>query len=174
MDANEAMLNIAKERLFSPSSSTSEGENVDFVVQAISAIPQEAKVVMGNVLGGRNADVVISTLVLEHLPLDTFFAAVVAALRKGGWAWVTDMNEGMGESRAGFVTEEGGKEVKLQGESWNHGFEETVEAARRVGLKLVEVVEKGVEEGDLGVLGERGRKWIGRKVFLGMRFEKVT
>jgi SAM-dependent methyltransferase len=118
-----------------------------------------------------SVDAVVSTLVLEHVKLETFFATVAIVLKKGGWAWVTDMSQGMGESVASFRDHEG---VKRRGDSWNWGLEETVEEARRVGLELVgEVKELGVQEGDVERLGERSRKWVGRKMLVGFVMRRV-
>ncbi|KAF2489643.1 S-adenosyl-L-methionine-dependent methyltransferase [Lophium mytilinum] len=116
-------------------------------------------------------DGIISTLVLEHVPLAAFWQRVAGLLKVGGWALVTNMHEEMGrESQAGFVAGDG---RKVRGESWVHGVGETGEAARGAGLEVVGVWERGVEEGDLGKgVGERGRKWVGRRVWYGVLVRK--
>jgi hypothetical protein len=115
------------------------------------------------------ADLVLSTLVLEHLPMDVFFASVKSLLKAtGGYLLVTNMHAEMGRiSQAGFVDEATGE--KIRGHSYAHEIEEVIEEGRKRGFEVVgEVGERGVEEGDLGVVvGERGKKWVGVKVWFG-------
>lgn len=126
------------------------------------------------------ADLIISTLVLEHLPLDVFFKTVRSFVKPtGGYAVLTNMHADMGRrSRAGFLDEETG--TKLQGTSFVYEIEEVVEEGRRWGFVIEgEVRERAVseidvdEEGKGGLLGRRGRKWVGCMVWFGcvMRFE---
>ncbi|KAF2432435.1 hypothetical protein EJ08DRAFT_677646 [Tothia fuscella] len=122
----------------------------------------------------------ISTLVLEHFPLRTFFAILSSLLLPSGIALITNMHPEMGaQSQAGFVsTNSEGVAVKVRGASWVHGVEETVQAARREGFEVVGgsggVRERGVDEGmvNRGVVGERGGKWVGKKVWYGMVLRK--
>ena len=121
----------------------------------------------GPLPGTRKADLVVSTLVLEHIPLKAFFTAAAALLKPGGRLLVTNMHREMGEvSQAGFVDAQG---IKVRGESFAHGVQETVEEARRCSFVLEgNVLEKGVEEADVAVLGQRARKWVrGPKVWYG-------
>lgn len=79
-------------------------------------------------------------------------------------------------SRAGFLDPETG--TKLQGDSFVYTVDEMVEAARTEGFEVVgEVLERAVSEEDVknGVVGQRGRKWIGVKVWFGcvLRFVGV-
>ncbi|GME43551.1 Methyltransferase type 12 [Neofusicoccum parvum] len=130
---------------------------------------------------------VLSTLVLEHLPLETFFGTVEELLVPGGYALITNMHPEMGaKSQAGFVsTDEQGRAVKIRGKSWVHGVEETVEAARSCGLVVVDVLGgggegvDGVREREIdealikeGRVGERGWKWVGVKVWFGFVVRK--
>lgn len=117
-------------------------------------------------------DVVISTLVVEHVMLDQFFAVVARILKVGGWAWVTGMHPDMGQSRAGFRRDDG---VKVHGISYIHGLEETIVAAKNAGLKLVgNVKERGVDdEFAVQELGKRAKKWVGKRLHVGMLFERV-
>ncbi|KAF4539945.1 Methyltransferase type 12 [Lasiodiplodia theobromae] len=132
---------------------------------------------------------VVSTLVLEHLPLATFFRTLAALLAPGAIALITNMHPDMGAvSQAGFVsTDADGKQVKVRGKSWAHGIRETVEAATEVGLTVVDVVGgasaggvKGVRERSVdeeliksGRVGERGWKWVGTKVWYGFVVNKA-
>jgi SAM-dependent methyltransferase len=116
-----------------------------------------------------NADAVLSTLVLEHLPIGTFFATVQKLLRRDRVAYLllTNMHEEMGRrSQAGFVDAETGE--KVRGESFVYTVDQVVEEARRWGFELVgEMKERAVLESDLEALGRRGAKWAGCKVWFG-------
>ena len=113
------------------------------------------------------ADLVVSTLVLEHIPLKAFFKAAARLIKPGGRLLVTNMHREMGEvSQAGFLDERG---VKVRGESFAHGVQETIEEASKCRFILEgNVLEKAVEEADVAVLGARARKWVrGPKVWYG-------
>ena len=132
----------------------------------------------------QNADGVISTLVLEHLPLDVFFRTAASLLRKArrgadgpsqpGYLLVTNMHAEMGSrSQAGFVDAATG--AKVRGHSLVYSVDEMLREAGRWGFSLVGegegrgVRERAVEEGDLeaGTVGKRGRKWVGCMVWFG-------
>jgi SAM-dependent methyltransferase len=119
-------------------------------------------------------DFVISTLVLEHIPLHTFFATLDALLAPGATALLTNMHEEMGSrSQAGFVNAEG---VKVRGESYVYSLAETVQGAEGAGLRVVQARERRVEESDVqrGVVGKRGAKWVGCKVWFGVVVRKAS
>jgi len=121
-------------------------------------------------------DALISTLVLEHLPLDAYFAVVHSLLRLGGVALITNMHPEMGSiSQAGFVgTDENGQPIKVRGHSWAHGVEDTVKSAGNHGLQLVgEVGERKVTDDILELLGPRAKKWNGVNVWYGMMLRKL-
>jgi hypothetical protein len=115
----------------------------------------------------KNADGVISTLVLEHLPLNVFFETASKFLKKGGYLLLTNMHEEMGKrSKAGFLDVETGK--KLQGESFVYSIEEMVQEAERQGFQVDgNVNERDIDEADIELVGERGHKWLGCKVWFG-------
>ena len=119
-------------------------------------------------------DVVVSTLVLEHVGLDPFFGGIGEVLSPGGWAWVTDMHPEMGQSRAAFYKEDG---TKVIGVSFMHAIEDKLAAAKAHGLKLIgEVDSRGVgdvEEDALQRFGPRSKKWVGKKMLCGMLFKKT-
>lgn len=115
---------------------------------------------------------VLSTLVLEHIPLPTFFRSLAALLAPRGLALVTNMHDDMGRrSQAGFVNAQG---VKVRGTSFVYSLAQTVQAAQDAGLECVQACERRVEEGDVqsGVVGRRGAKWIGCKVWFGLVLRK--
>jgi SAM-dependent methyltransferase len=114
-------------------------------------------------------DLVLSTLVLEHLPVDIFFKTVTALLKPDGVLVLTNMHGDMGRiSQAGFVDPETGE--KVRGTSYVYEIEEVVQEAKKYGLEVIgDVQERVVREDDIGegVLGPRGKKWIGVKVWFG-------
>lgn len=116
---------------------------------------------------------VISTLVLEHIPLAVFFATLASLLAPGASALVTSMHAEMGaRSQAGFVNAEG---VKVRGQSYVYSLAETVQGAADAGLAVVEARERSVAARDVesGVVGGRGAKWIGCKVWFGIVVRKA-
>jgi SAM-dependent methyltransferase len=126
-------------------------------------------------------DALITTLVLEHFPLSTFFSVLTSLIRPGGFVLLTNMHPSMGAlAQAGFVSQDSdtGEAIKVRGTSWVHGVEETADTARAAGFEVVGsggVRERGVDEGmiERGVVGARARKWIGVKVWYGMILRKV-
>ncbi|KAF2126614.1 S-adenosyl-L-methionine-dependent methyltransferase [Dothidotthia symphoricarpi CBS 119687] len=110
----------------------------------------------------------ISTLVLEHVALEPFFQTAHTLLLPGGLALITNMHADMGAvSQAGFVNEQG---VKVRGTSFAHTVQETVDEARKCGFEVLSVREREVGRGDVesGVVGNRGNKWIGVRVWFGV------
>jgi len=122
----------------------------------------------------------MSTLVLEHLPLESFFKFIscLPPLPERGYVILTNMHSEMGAiSQAGFNVEEegGGGRLKVRAEAmYNHTVAEIVEEARRAAeLEVVgEVSEVGVEEGDVESLGRRSGKWVGKKLLVGVLFAR--
>ncbi|KAL3491788.1 S-adenosyl-L-methionine-dependent methyltransferase [Aspergillus germanicus] len=120
---------------------------------------------------------VISTLVLEHIPLDLFFSGAAKLVRPGGYFLVTNMHADMGAiSQAGFVDEKTG--TKIRPTSYAHTTGDVVAAAEKVGFEVVGLEENGevgvrerkVQEGMVEALGVRGRKWVGVTVWFGVCF----
>ncbi|KAF5846324.1 hypothetical protein GGP41_003741 [Bipolaris sorokiniana] len=118
---------------------------------------------------------ILSTLVLEHIPLPTFFSTLSSLLLPSGVALITNMHHEMGRlgGQAGFVDVETG--VKVRGASFVHEVGEVLEQARESGFEVVGVREREVTRGDLdgGVVGGRGEKWVGVKVWMGVLVRKV-
>lgn len=184
-DASDAMLALARQKCsaaMATSTSTASSttrqnvklvalEQVDF--SSPSAISTDRHT---------SFDAIISTLVLEHLPLDTFFSTLATLLKPGGYALVTNMHPDMGRStRAGYKTESG---ERVKGESWVHGVGESVGAATGVGLEVVDIggagnggvglKEREVDEEMIkrGLVGNRGKKWVGKRVWYGFVVRK--
>lgn len=171
LDASPKMLDIARQRcckaLSSISSSATGSPEVGFeVFDAITATEYDDD--RSTPSGAREADGVLSTLVLEHLPLRIFFRTVRNMLRVGGHLLLTNMHPDMGaRSQAGFVDPVSGEKVRPQ--SFVYGIDEVLQEAARWGLRLVgEVRQRGVRESDVDVLGDRSRKWVGTMVWFGI------
>ncbi|KAF2172454.1 hypothetical protein M409DRAFT_35642, partial [Zasmidium cellare ATCC 36951] len=168
-DGSEAMLDGARakhESMSKQSGMTTPSpkfQQVDFLQP--DKLPQEA-------LG--SFDGLVSTLVLEHIPMSTYWTCVSKLLKPGEFGLVTNMHPEMGvKSVAGFDNDEG---VRMRGTSHIHGVEETVEAAKSVGMEIVGEVREVVMSEEMircGAVGERGRKWIGTKVWYGLLFLKT-
>ncbi|KAL9608662.1 MAG: hypothetical protein Q9167_006529 [Letrouitia subvulpina] len=123
----------------------------------------------GSMPGLGSADAIVSTLVLEHIPLSDFFAACADILIPGGKLLLTNMHADMGAvSQAGFKDPKTGE--KIRPVSYAHTIEEVLEEALKWGFEVVgEVEERKVRgEEDVTVLGQRARKWVGFKVWFGM------
>ncbi|KAF3139802.1 hypothetical protein TWF703_003380 [Orbilia oligospora] len=134
-------------------------------------------------LEGNEINGVVSTLVLEHLELSTFFSAVSKILPRTGWLLLTNMHWEMGSiSSAGFLDTTTGKKVKPV--SINHTKEEILEEAGKWGF-VVEQEEGGgghggVEETGIRDLehakefGRRAEKWVGVLMHVGVVFRRVS
>ena len=120
-----------------------------------------------------NADLAISTLVLEHVPLQTFFRTAASILRLGGVVVMTNMHAEMGKiSQAGFVDAKTGD--KIRPVSYAHTVGDTLREAEEWGFALEGTVkEVAVEQTLAEKLGSRGRKWIGVTVWYGGIWRKV-
>ncbi|EEH16688.1 hypothetical protein PABG_06775 [Paracoccidioides brasiliensis Pb03] len=126
----------------------------------------------GGVTGLADSDGVISTLVIEHVPVDKFFRAAAGMLKRGGVLLVTNMHSEMGRiSQAGFVDPVTG--VKIRPTSFAHTVAEIVEAAEKVGFEVLgDIKEVRVNEELAGRLGPRAQKWIDVQVWCGGCFRK--
>lgn len=120
----------------------------------------------------KHADAVVSTLVLEHIPADTFFHHVARILKPGGFLLLTNMHSEMGGlSQAGFTDPSSGE--KIRPTSYAHTLAEVEAAATKNGLHVVGgLSERSVDESMVSALGDRSLKWIGVSVWFGGIFEK--
>lgn len=115
-------------------------------------------------------DILVSTLVLEHIPSKVFFSWILRLLKPGGIAFISNMHPDMGQnSVAGFDDE---NQKRIMGKSYLHTVEESVDAARQAGLEVYEddlkVVSVTADMIDNGLVSERGRKWIDKRVWFGV------
>ena len=169
LDASPKMLEIAKSRI---------GEYMANASNA-SAAPQGVQLEIYDFLRSDcipscalNADALISTLVLEHIPLCIFFEKVSEMLKPNGLALITNMHSDMAAiGQAGFVDPKTGEKVQTQ--SFAHHLDDVVGEAQKQGFEVVgEIRERAVDEKISEVLGVRARKWIGVTVWFGVCFRK--
>jgi SAM-dependent methyltransferase len=166
LDLSDEMLQIARRRCNDVVGANQHGSgSTEPVFKVFDALTDQSPPVET-----KDVDGVISTLVLEHLPIGIFFETVRKLLKKGGYLLLTNMHEEMGKrSQAGFLDIEVGK--KLQGKSFVYSIEEVVQEAERQGFQLDgHVKERGIDEADIELVGERGHKWLGCKVWFGCVF----
>ncbi|KIW13436.1 hypothetical protein PV08_08624 [Exophiala spinifera] len=120
-----------------------------------------------------NADAVVSTLVLEHVPVDVFFNHVAKILRPGGYLLLTNMHSEMGGiSQAGFVDPDTGE--KIRPTSYAHTIAEVEAEAAKKGFELIgnQIEQRAVDESLVSLLGARSAKWVGVTVWFGGIFQK--
>ncbi|EME87766.1 uncharacterized protein MYCFIDRAFT_158971 [Pseudocercospora fijiensis CIRAD86] len=170
-DGSAHMLDSARSKCASTprpdASSTKHIRSINFLAVDLSNIGSLPAEQLGKV------DLLVSTLVLEHMSLDEFWAHIAVLLRPGGIGLMSNMHADMGSgSVAGFVEQESGK--RLIGKSYLYSAEQTADGARKAGLEIWDVKEVAADEGmiERGEIGERGGKWVGRKMWYGMKFRK--
>ncbi|KAJ3336256.1 hypothetical protein HDU93_003366 [Gonapodya sp. JEL0774] len=121
-------------------------------------------------------DGVISTLVLEHIPLDIFFSTLYRILRPGGLALVTNIHDdaykgGWGEVGFKRVEDsESGKHVKFRGSTFKHSVNASRDSAKAAGFVEMEkaVWEYQMTETAAQTMGVRALKWVGVNLWVGM------
>ncbi|OAP57894.1 hypothetical protein AYL99_08632 [Fonsecaea erecta] len=120
------------------------------------------------------ADAVVSTLVIEHVPVDVFFATVAKILKPGGILVLTNMHSEMGKiSQAGFVNPQTGE--KIRPTSYSHTLAEVEAAASENGFEVLgRIEERRVDESMVAVLGQRSQKWVGVTVWFGGILRRST
>lgn len=164
VDASKGMLEVARKRLeqMTGGEKRLRFETVDLIE---SASPPQVVL---------DADAVVSTLVIEHIPCDTFFSHASQMLKASGLLLLTNMHADMGNlSQAGFVDAQSGQ--KIRPVSYAHTVEEVLKSAEKYGLELLgSMIEKGVTEDLTAVLGERSKKYIGVTCWFGGLFRKKS
>ena len=176
-DGSQAMLDIARAKCEAMSSSSKHQVSLELGVRdlaSVDSIPERYTSFF---------DGLVSTLVLEHIPADTFFAIIAKVLKPGSYALISNMHQDLGAlSRAGFKTASG---ERFKATSYVYTPHEVVRAASEAGLEVVgEVVEGavdsklidgGVVDGvkvEKGTVTERARKYVGTKVWFGIILRK--
>ncbi|KAF7295892.1 Methyltransf-25 domain-containing protein [Mycena chlorophos] len=173
LDVTEGMLDVARTR-----PELVEGMREGRLVLGVWDVMGSDPLPFGN--EQPNADALISTLVLEHLPsLDTFFLRARQLLRPGAGAWVlvTNMHPVLGrKGGANFIDEtNGGTRTWTAKYVW--GTEDVLAAAARAGLAAMQGVGdegSGVwvrtvrDEEHASRLGAGSGKWIGKEVLFGV------
>ncbi|RMZ76440.1 hypothetical protein DV737_g4820, partial [Chaetothyriales sp. CBS 132003] len=164
VDASSGMLQRARDRL-GTATGRDGGPAVAFELFDLINDAQPPTAVL-------EADAVVSTLVLEHIPCDVYFAQVAKMLKPGGVLLLTNMHADMGKiSQAGFVDPATGE--KIRPTSYAHTVERLKKAAEAHGLEPIgEMEERKVDESMVDSLGPRSRKWIGVYCWLGVLFRK--
>ncbi|KAL3479747.1 S-adenosyl-L-methionine-dependent methyltransferase [Aspergillus californicus] len=173
LDASQGMLDVATVTIQNEiANGDGERERVTLgVYDLLSSCPQSLPIALEGQVSG-----IISTLVLEHIPLDKFFLAAVTLIKPGGYLLVTNMHAEMGGiSQAGFVDAKTG--AKIRPTSYAHEIRDVLAAGGRAGFEVVsldeseeKVRERRVNEKMVGGLGERGKKWVGVMVWFGVCF----
>jgi len=163
LDASPKMLDLARVRLQQDKAHAPDRLRLEVFDLLQSHAPPEYVL---------HADAVVSTLVLEHVPVDIFFQHVSQILKPGGILLLTNMHSQMGGiSQAGFVHPQTGQ--KIRPKSYAHTVAEVEAEARRHGFEVVgEIEERSVDESLTTQLGERSQKWIGIQVWFGGIFRK--
>ncbi|KAI1276020.1 putative methyltransferase [Xylaria sp. FL0933] len=173
LDASKGMLEVAKTRLRAAESASGSVANTHFEIfdmLATSAPPAS--------VAPHTIDAIISTLVVEHIPLSIFFAHVSQLLRPGGVLLLTNMHSHMGGiSQAGFVDTATGEKIRPM--SYAHTVEDVVLEAHKYGLSVETdeagrgILETAVDEDMVEKLGLRSAKWVGITCWFGGIFRKA-
>ena len=170
LDASPKMLEIARRRLAERMAAL---EDASIKAKAFQAIVYNMLSSSPLPPSALEADALISTLVLEHIPLFEFFRTLSQILKPGGFALVTNMHSEMGAiSQAGFVDPETGEKVRPT--SYNHRVEDVVAEAERQDFQVVGTANERVMDEEMAErLGGRAKKWIGVTVWFGVCFRKA-
>ena len=170
LDASSKMLDLARFKLaqstVDPNAISQGPEEIIFEVYDMLKDPNPPKCAL-------NADGLISTLVLEHIPPLPFFKTVYRILRLGGVAIITNMHPEMGQiSQAGFVDPSTGQ--KIRPISYVHKISDVLAEAKDQGFEIVgDIGEQRVDEELSKHLGVRAHKWIGVMVWFCFAIRKI-
>ena len=147
---------------------TPDSHTANLVLEVYDMLADEATAPVPEV--AKEADAVVSTLVMEHLPLNVYFEVASGLLKPGGLFLLTNMHPDMGAvSQAGFVDSRSGE--KIRPVSYAHVIEDVVNEASRWKFDVVGQVrerEARVSDVEHGGVGNRAMKWIGINIWFGM------
>lgn len=163
LDLSPKMLDIARRRI----DSAGLHANVVFEVYDMLKAPSPPTAALG-------AMAVISTLVVEHIPLPVFFGTVSAVLLPGGLLLLTNMHSEMGRiTQAGFVDPVTGQRIRPT--SFAHSLGDILSEAERQGFEVASPFEeRTLTEVDVAVLSPRAAKYVGVRVWYGGILRKRT
>ena len=118
-----------------------------------------------------NVHGIISTLVIEHLPLPAFFSFAASQLINGGHLLITNVHPDKG-SLANFRDPQTSQRIYTHS-SLVHEIEDIIEEAKAHGFDVVGGVREAELDTDLvEKSGKILEKWIGIKCWVGMIFTK--
>lgn len=184
LDASPGMLEVAKSNIKKVTVEDTTLRDIPAVILETVDLLQPATVPkhLPPALQEVGAAGVISTLVLEHVPLKDFFKATSATMRPGGYLLITNMHADMGlRSQAGFTDPKTG--VKIRPTSYCHSIDDVLTAAAVAGFQVEKmfdwdplngVLERSVDGNLVDRLGMRAKKWLGTTVWFGVCFSKRT
>lgn len=115
-------------------------------------------------------DIIVSSLVLEHVPLEIYWSQIRTLLKPGGAGALSSRHPDIDAGHAvGFQDAAGGRSI---GSHHSHGIQDTIDCGTRAGLVIEDVKETAVDEALIArrEIGEGARSWIGKKVWYGMKF----
>ncbi|MCJ1259253.1 hypothetical protein MMC24_007089 [Lignoscripta atroalba] len=170
LDASDKMLGVARSRCLDylrsqPVETRAQEPLLEvFDMLDFAELPKDAQGAQG----------IMSTLVLEHVPLQTFFIVTHSLLVIGGCLLVTNMHPDMGAlTQAGFTDPESGEKVRMV--SYGHGIEDVVQGATQNGFEVVgEILERAIEDEMMNKLGKGSSKLIEVNCWFGIIFRRVT
>lgn len=185
VDASDGMLEVARQKI-DASNHPAEVEVNLSSFDLLTDIESPSNALSIDLI--RDADGMISTLVLEHIPLDRFFRLAASVLRSGAYFLVTNMHADMGKrSQAGFMDSVTGKKVRPS-RSYAHEVGQILAEAERFGFEVVRlptgeatrmegsdegVIERKVTPDMVERLGSRSQKYVEVcYVWLGACFRK--
>ncbi|KAI1467565.1 putative methyltransferase [Daldinia caldariorum] len=178
LDSSKGMLEVARSRLQKSNDATT---GID-----LARTPPKLHLEVFDMLASPSSpalaqlvDGVISTLVVEHVPLSIFFSHISQMLRPGGVLLLTNMHDQMGAiSQAGFVDVSTGE--KIRPTSYVHTVADVIAEADKYGFDIEEtgeqekegIRERAVESDMVDILGPRSKKWVGVMCWFGGLFRK--
>ena len=122
---------------------------------------------------------VLSTLVMNRMPLGVFFKGIEGLLSRGGVALVTCVHPEFGGAESCLGISENEKCEMREGPGFRHSVQEVVEVATECGLTLQGAVNE-VELGSTTVEGleeslrRDAKKWVARKMWFSVVLRRVT
>lgn len=180
LDASPGMIEVARTAIQSATEKSKAESSPEVTLDMLDLLQPLSKTQLPAPLQTSGAVGVISTLVIEHIPLRDFFAAAATMMRPGSYLLLTNMHPDMGAiSQAGFTDPQSG--VKIRPTSYCHSIPEVLSEAAKSGLVVEDLVgaqdiygvlERRVEDYPAEALGERAKKWAGIKVWFGVCFRK--